>query len=96
MIVVWAAIMLLSVAGRAQEKPSASKSLYSGSNDESPNPVPSEGQRIKTLEDQVHVFALLDPARIGLALSEEYQLVPEQSTSALVCHHPEARYFNVG
>src|SRR6266567_3297464 len=56
MIVVWAAIMLLSVAGRAQEKPSASKSLYSGSNDESPNPVPSEGQRIKTLEDQVHVL----------------------------------------
>ncbi len=47
------------------------------------------------LEDQAHVFALLDPARIGLALSEEFQLVPEQSTSALVCHHPEARYFNI-
>ena len=48
------------------------------------------------LEDQQHVFALLDPSRIGIELTEEWQLVPEQSTSAIVCHHPEARYFNVG
>ncbi|MSP62233.1 MAG: methionine synthase [Myxococcales bacterium] len=47
------------------------------------------------LEDQVHVFTLLDPGRIGITLSEEFQLVPEQSTSAVVCHHPEARYFNI-
>jgi 5-methyltetrahydrofolate--homocysteine methyltransferase len=47
------------------------------------------------LEDQEQLFTLLEPARIGVALSEEYQLVPEQSTSAMVCHHPEARYFSV-
>jgi len=38
---------------------------------------------------------LLDPARIGVELSEEFQLHPEQSTSALIVHHPEANYFNV-
>jgi 5-methyltetrahydrofolate--homocysteine methyltransferase len=48
------------------------------------------------LEDQAHLFALLDPGRIGVTMTEEWQLVPEQSTSALVVHHPEARYFNVG
>ena len=36
---------------------------------------------------------LLEPSRIGVELSEEYQLHPEQSTSALVAHHPEAKYF---
>jgi 5-methyltetrahydrofolate--homocysteine methyltransferase len=48
------------------------------------------------LEDQAHVFTLLEPARIGVELTSEWQLVPEQSTSAIICHHPEARYFNVG
>ena len=47
------------------------------------------------LEDQQHIFTLLDAGRIGLALTEEFELVPEQSTSAILCHHPEARYFNV-
>ncbi|MEO3814829.1 vitamin B12 dependent-methionine synthase activation domain-containing protein, partial [Sphaerisporangium sp. B11E5] len=47
------------------------------------------------LEDQAQLFTLLDPARIGVELSPEYQLHPEQSTSALVTHHPEATYFNV-
>ncbi|WP_182874579.1 methionine synthase [Microbispora sp. H10670] len=47
------------------------------------------------LEDQVQVMELLDPARIGVTLSEEFQLHPEQATSALVVHHPEAKYFNV-
>ncbi|MEO3814975.1 vitamin B12 dependent-methionine synthase activation domain-containing protein, partial [Sphaerisporangium sp. B11E5] len=47
------------------------------------------------LEDQAQLFTLLDPARIGVELSPEYQLHPEQSTSALVTHHPEAKYFNV-
>jgi 5-methyltetrahydrofolate--homocysteine methyltransferase len=46
------------------------------------------------LEDQARLFDLLDPARIGLTLTDEYQLVPEQSTSAIVVHHPEARYFH--
>jgi 5-methyltetrahydrofolate--homocysteine methyltransferase len=47
------------------------------------------------LEDQAHLFALLQPERIGLGLSEQFQLEPEQSTTALVVHHPAAKYFNV-
>jgi 5-methyltetrahydrofolate--homocysteine methyltransferase len=37
---------------------------------------------------------LLEPGRISVVLSEELQLHPEQSTDALVVHHPEAKYFN--
>lgn len=47
------------------------------------------------LEDQVQLFQLLEPERIGVSLSEEFMLVPEQSTSAVVVVHPEAKYFNV-
>jgi 5-methyltetrahydrofolate--homocysteine methyltransferase len=47
------------------------------------------------LEDQTQIFAILDPQRIGIELSEEFMLEPEQSTSALVVHHPQARYFDV-
>ena len=47
------------------------------------------------LEDQRQLFALLRPERIGISLTEEWQLVPEQSTSAIVIHHPEARYFSI-
>ncbi|HZD37398.1 MAG TPA: vitamin B12 dependent-methionine synthase activation domain-containing protein, partial [Actinomycetes bacterium] len=46
------------------------------------------------LEQQSKIFELLDPGRIGVELSEEYQLHPEQSTSAIIVHHPEAVYFN--
>jgi 5-methyltetrahydrofolate--homocysteine methyltransferase len=46
------------------------------------------------LEDQLKVVELLAPERIGVTLSEEFQLDPEQSTSALITHHPEASYFN--
>ena len=46
------------------------------------------------LEDQVQVMELLRPERIGVELSEEFQLHPEQSTSAIISHHPEAKYFN--
>ncbi|MFI5099512.1 MAG: methionine synthase [Actinomycetes bacterium] len=46
------------------------------------------------LEEQTKVFELLDPGRIGVELSEEFQLHPEQSTSAVIAHHPEAKYFN--
>ena len=46
------------------------------------------------LADQTILMELLDPGRIGVKLSEEFQLHPEQSTSALVAHHPEAKYFN--
>ncbi|MCC7492947.1 MAG: methionine synthase [Fimbriimonadaceae bacterium] len=48
------------------------------------------------LEDQALLFRLIDPARIGVRLSEEFMLVPEVATSAIVCHHPAARYFQVG
>lgn len=47
------------------------------------------------LEDQAKIFELLQPERIGVQLTEEFQLNPEQSTSAIIVHHPEARYFNI-
>ena len=41
------------------------------------------------------VAALLDAGRIGIEVSEEtgFQYQPEQTTSALICHHPQAKYF---
>jgi 5-methyltetrahydrofolate--homocysteine methyltransferase len=47
------------------------------------------------LEDQAKLFELLEPQSIGLELTEEFMLNPEQSTSAIVIHHPDAKYFNV-
>ncbi|MGH9966388.1 MAG: methionine synthase [Pyrinomonadaceae bacterium] len=47
------------------------------------------------LEDQAKLFDLLDPGRIDLELTEEFQLDPEQSTSAIIVHHPEAKYFSI-
>jgi 5-methyltetrahydrofolate--homocysteine methyltransferase len=46
------------------------------------------------LEDRRTLVELVDPSRIGVELSEELQLHPEQSTDAIVVHHPEAKYFN--
>ncbi|WP_327423927.1 methionine synthase [Streptomyces sp. NBC_01527] len=46
------------------------------------------------LEDRAKIADLLQPERIGVHLSEEFQLHPEQSTDAIVIHHPEAKYFN--
>ncbi len=46
------------------------------------------------LEDRRKIVTLLEPERIGVELSEELQLHPEQSTDALIAHHPEAKYFN--
>ncbi|MDJ0463335.1 methionine synthase [Streptomyces sp. H27-C3] len=46
------------------------------------------------LEDRAKISDLLKPERIGVELSEEFQLHPEQSTDAIVIHHPEAKYFN--
>ena len=46
------------------------------------------------LEDRAKMVELLQPDRIGVTLSEELQLHPEQSTDAFVLHHPEAKYFN--
>jgi 5-methyltetrahydrofolate--homocysteine methyltransferase len=47
------------------------------------------------LEDQSKLFELLDPSRIDVELTEEFQLDPEQSTSAIIIHHEEARYFSI-
>ena len=47
------------------------------------------------LADRAKVVRLLRPDRIGVELSEEMQLHPEQSTDAIVVHHPEAKYFSV-
>ncbi|HEY0427523.1 MAG TPA: methionine synthase [Pyrinomonadaceae bacterium] len=47
------------------------------------------------LEDQTKIFELLKPERIGVELTEEFQLDPEQSTSAIIIHHPQAKYFNI-
>jgi 5-methyltetrahydrofolate--homocysteine methyltransferase len=48
------------------------------------------------LADRAKIAELLRPERIGVHLSEEFQLHPEQSTDAIVTHHPEASYFNAG
>jgi 5-methyltetrahydrofolate--homocysteine methyltransferase len=47
------------------------------------------------LEDNAKVMALLDGSRIGLTCDEDtgWQYQPEQTTSALICHHPQAKYF---
>ncbi|MBP1690652.1 MAG: metH [Bacteroidetes bacterium] len=47
------------------------------------------------LEDQTKLFTLLDGSRIGVELTDEFSLNPEQSTNAIIVHHPEARYFNI-
>lgn len=47
------------------------------------------------LEDQTKLFRLLDPSRIDVSLTEEFQLEPEQSTSAIIVHHEEAKYFSI-
>jgi len=47
------------------------------------------------MEDRHKVVELLRPGRVGVTLSEELQLHPEQSTDAFVLHHPEAKYFSV-
>ncbi len=45
------------------------------------------------LTDQRILFDLLRPGQIGLGLTEGYMMDPEASVSALVFHHPEAKYF---
>ena len=46
------------------------------------------------MSDQEKLFRLLDPSRIGCELTDNWQIDPEQSTSAIIVHHPEAKYFN--
>ncbi len=47
------------------------------------------------MSDQEKLFRLLEPERIGCRLTENWQIDPEQSTSAIIVHHPEAKYFAV-
>ena len=47
------------------------------------------------MSDQEKLFRLLEPRRIGCVLTENWQIDPEQSTSAIVVHHPQAKYFAV-
>jgi 5-methyltetrahydrofolate--homocysteine methyltransferase len=47
------------------------------------------------MSDQAKLFRLIEPQRIGCELTENFQIDPEQSTSALIAHHPSAKYFNV-
>jgi 5-methyltetrahydrofolate--homocysteine methyltransferase len=47
------------------------------------------------LEDQTKLFEVLDGGRIGVHLTDEYSLDPEQSTNAIIVHHPDARYFTI-
>ena len=68
------------------------------------NLVPDCGKRyswgypaIPELEDHQKIFELLPAGEaLGMSLTSAYQLVPEQSTAAIIVHHPEATYFNVG
>ncbi len=65
---------------------------------------PEQGKRyswgypaIPELADHVKVFELLKPDQaLGISLTTAYQLVPEQSTAAIIVHHPQAKYFNIG
>lgn len=68
------------------------------------NLEPGRGKRyswgypaIPELEDHAKVFKLLPVEKeLGMSLTSAYQLVPEQSTAAIIVHHPDAKYFNVG
>jgi 5-methyltetrahydrofolate--homocysteine methyltransferase len=66
--------------------------------------APERGKRyswgypaIPELEDHMKVFDLLPvESALGMSLTSAYQLVPEQSTAAIIVHHPDAKYFNIG
>lgn len=76
-------------AGDARQKQAIFKQRYQGARYSFGYPA------CPRLEDQVKLWPLLRPERIGVTLSEEFQLEPEQSTTALVVHHRQAKYFNV-
>jgi 5-methyltetrahydrofolate--homocysteine methyltransferase len=48
------------------------------------------------LDEHAKLFAILPTERIGVTLTEAFQLIPEQSTAAIVVHHAEAKYFSIG
>ena len=48
------------------------------------------------LEDQTKILNLLNAKRIGVTLTETFQLIPEESTSAIVVHYPQAKHYLIG
>jgi 5-methyltetrahydrofolate--homocysteine methyltransferase len=48
------------------------------------------------LDEHAKLFGILPAEKIGVTLTDAFQLVPEQSTAAIVVHHPEAKYFSIG
>jgi len=68
------------------------------------NIAPGRGKRyswgypaIPDLDDHQKVFTLLPAEKdLGMTLSPAYQLIPEQSTAAIIVHHPEAKYYTIG
>ena len=57
--------------------------------------TPSATRPARTSKIRRGLFALIDPTAVGITLTEQFQLEPEQSTTAIVFHHPKAKYFNV-
>ena len=47
------------------------------------------------LSENRKLFQLLQPEQIGISLTSEDQMVPEQTTSAFIVHHPQAKYFTI-
>ena len=78
-----------SAGSDAREKQEIFKQRYQGSRYSFGYPA------CPRLEDQLKLWPLLKPGRIGLTLSEDFQLDPEQSTTAIIVHHSQAKYFNV-
>ncbi|MGI6656004.1 MAG: dihydropteroate synthase [Desulfobulbus sp.] len=79
----------MGIGGTPQELFGASTQKYQGSRYGFGYPACPD------LEAQKPVFALLRPERIGITLTENMMMIPEQSTSAIVVHHPQAKYFSV-
>jgi len=75
--------------GDARDKQAMFKQRYQGSRYSFGYPA------CPRLEDQLKIWPLLRPERIGVELSEEFQLEPEQTTTAIIVHHDQAKYFNV-
>ena len=55
--------------------------------------IHSVTRRVRIWEDQIKLFAILRPEEIGVTFTNTFQIEPEQSTSAIVVHHPAAKSF---
>ena len=86
-----ASLLVLGVGNRSREEPKDTAGYFK---------LDYRGARFSLgypacpdLEDNLKVAELLEADRIGVAVSEDFQYVPEQTTSAIICHHPKAKYF---